>query len=231
MNVIVTGIPTAAGTESESAPAAGEAETVRRAQSGDPTAFRRLVDRHAESLWRIARALCGDAHEAEDIAVETFAEAWRSLGRFDGRGPLAAWLHGILRHRFQKSRRRTRPLPPGDDAPGERASREPDPCAAAGDRETAARLRTVVAGLPREHRAVIELRFFAGASLGEIAKLLDCPLGTVKSRLHHGLEKLRVAVAAAGTAADEAPPAARGSGANLSVRGGECPPPERKGRP
>jgi RNA polymerase sigma-70 factor (ECF subfamily) len=48
-----------------------------------------------------------------------------------------------------------------------------------------------VAALPDEHRAVLELRFFAGASLDEIAALLGCPLGTVKSRLHHGLEKLR----------------------------------------
>ncbi len=45
--------------------------------------------------------------------------------------------------------------------------------------------------LPDEHRAVLELRFFAGKSLDEIATLLGCPLGTVKSRLHHGLEKLR----------------------------------------
>jgi RNA polymerase sigma-70 factor (ECF subfamily) len=48
-----------------------------------------------------------------------------------------------------------------------------------------------VASLPEEHRLVVELRFFAGATLDEIAAALGCPLGTVKSRLHHALEKLR----------------------------------------
>jgi RNA polymerase sigma-70 factor (ECF subfamily) len=48
-----------------------------------------------------------------------------------------------------------------------------------------------VASLPEEHRLVVELRFFAGATLEEIAAALGCPLGTVKSRLHHALEKLR----------------------------------------
>ena len=57
--------------------------------------------------------------------------------------------------------------------------------------EDARRVRQAVASLPEEHRLVVELRFFAGATLDEIAAALDCPLGTVKSRLHHGLEKLR----------------------------------------
>ena len=52
-------------------------------------------------------------------------------------------------------------------------------------------MQAALAALPAEHRAVLELRFFAAASLDEIATLLGCPLGTVKSRLHHGLEKLR----------------------------------------
>ena len=65
----------------------------------------------------------------------------------------------------------------------------PDRCAEAS--EDARRVRQAVASLPEEHRLVVELRFFAGATLEEIAAALDCPLGTVKSRLHHALEKLR----------------------------------------
>ena len=57
--------------------------------------------------------------------------------------------------------------------------------------EEAAQLRRALAALPDGQREVLELRFFGQASLEEIAKVLDCPLGTVKSRLHHGLEKLR----------------------------------------
>ena len=57
--------------------------------------------------------------------------------------------------------------------------------------EDAERVHRAVAELPDKHRQVIELRFFADASLNDIAAVLDVPLGTVKSRLHHGLEKLR----------------------------------------
>jgi RNA polymerase sigma-70 factor (ECF subfamily) len=57
--------------------------------------------------------------------------------------------------------------------------------------EDALRIRRAVANLPEEHRLVVELRFFAGATLDEMAAALGCPLGTVKSRLHHALKKLR----------------------------------------
>lgn len=166
---------------------------VARAQAGEEAAFGRLVDRHAEPLWRSARALCRDDQEAEDLAQETLVEAWRSLRRFDGRAAFSTWLYGILRHRFLKSRRKRRPSPVDAEQVGAGPSRDSAPPAAAEQAEAARLVQAAVASLPDEHRAVLELRFFAGASLGEIAVALGCPLGTVKSRLHHGLEKLRLA--------------------------------------
>jgi len=166
-------------------------DLVRRAQNGNVAAFGRLVELHAGPLWGCARALCGDDHEAEDLAQETLLEAWRSLRRYDDRSRFSTWLYGILRHRFLKARRKPRPAVGGEEAAGDRPSREAEPPAAAEQAEAARLVQAALAALPAEHRAVLELRFFAAASLDEIATLLGCPLGTVKSRLHHGLEKLR----------------------------------------
>jgi len=167
-------------------------ELIGRAQAGEATAFQRLAEQHAARLWRCALALGKEPHWAEDLAQETLVEAWRSLARFDGRCRFSTWLYGILRHRFLKGRRhRSAARLSAADALGQAPSTAytPDACAEAS--EDALRVRRAVASLPEEHRLVVELRFFAGATLDEIAAALGCPLGTVKSRLHHALEKLR----------------------------------------
>jgi RNA polymerase sigma-70 factor (ECF subfamily) len=170
-----------------------ESDLVRRAQSGDTVAFQRLVTLHAGRLFRCAMILGGDRHWAEDLSQETLVEAWRSLRRFDGRCRFSTWLYGILRHRFLKGvRRQNRATQAMSDEPGERPSLATSPVTSLEMSEDAARIRQAVSTLPEEHRLVVEMRFFAGAGLDEIASTLGCPLGTVKSRLHHALEKLRI---------------------------------------
>jgi RNA polymerase sigma-70 factor, ECF subfamily len=171
-----------------------ECGLIARAQAGEAMAFERLARRHAAPLWRCAMTLGKDSHWAEDLAQETLVEAWRSLPRFDGRCRFSTWLYGILRHRFLKGRR-------NQNAAGLSASdvlRQEPSTTLAPDRiaeisEDARRVRQAVASLPEEHRLVVELRFFAGATLDDIAAAIDCPLGTVKSRLHYALQKLRQA--------------------------------------
>ena len=169
-----------------------ERELIDRARAGEANAFERLAEQHAARLWRCALALGKDGHWAEDLAQETLVEAWRSLARFDGRCRFSTWLYGVLRHRFLKGRRRQNAARlSSPDALGQVPSTAYTPDRSAEASEDAQRVRQAVASLPEEHRLVVELRFFAGATLDEIAAALDCPLGTVKSRLHYGLEKLR----------------------------------------
>lgn len=169
-----------------------ERNLIDRAQAGEAMAFERLAARHAAPLWRCALALGRDAHWAEDLAQETLVEAWRSLPRFDGRCRFSTWLYGILRHRFLKGRRNQNIVRlAASDALGQEPCTACLPDHSAEMSEDARRVRQAVASLPEEHRQVVELRFFAGASLDDIAAALDCPLGTVKSRLHYALEKLR----------------------------------------
>lgn len=169
-------------------------EVRRRAQTGDPAAFRRIAELHSGPLTACAFSLCRDRHFAEDLVQETLVEAWRSLSRFDGRCRFSTWLYGILRNRYMKAiRRHAISVKCHQDAisPETFAKGGPTPACAAERSEDALRVRNAVAGLVDEHRLVVELRFFVGATLDEIAAIVGCPLGTVKSRLHHGLEKLR----------------------------------------
>ena len=170
-----------------------ESELVRRAMAGDDVAGRRLLILHAPKLLKSATVLARDPHLAEDITQESLIEAMNSLDRFDGRCLFATWLHGILRHRYLKSLRADRRRPtPIDDGPLMRlCGEESDPSLGLDSAEESAVLRQEVKALADAHREVIELRFFAEASLAEIAAALDIPVGTVKSRLHHALEKLR----------------------------------------
>jgi RNA polymerase sigma-70 factor, ECF subfamily len=167
-------------------------ELISRAQAGDTGAFQQLAELHAETLCRCAFTFCRDRQWAEDIAQETLVEAWRSLSRFNGQSKFSSWLYGIARHRFLKSIRRNSVKTTESLVHAENFQfSDPNPQMMSQQAEDAARLKDAVALLPEEHRQVIELRFFAGASMEEIAAALACPLGTVKSRLHHGLEKLR----------------------------------------
>jgi RNA polymerase sigma-70 factor, ECF subfamily len=169
-----------------------EHELIDRAKAGEVIAFERLAGRHAATLWCCALTLGKDDHWADDLVQETLLEAWRSLARFDGRCRFSTWLYGILRHRFLKGRRgqNSARLSASDALSQEQCTwQSPDQSAEVS--EDAQRVRRAVASLPEEHRLVVELRFFAWATLDEIAAALGCPLGTVKSRLHNALEKLR----------------------------------------
>ncbi len=181
----------------------GNEELLARARAGEAEAFCRLMEESEGRVFRQALALSGDVSVAEDLVAETMVGAWEGLGRFDGGCRLSTWLYAILLHRFQKHVRRvrSRPAPAAAQDAEEQGRRvdaleshedgRPTAAQAAQSGESAERMRQAVAGLPEEHRSVLMLRFFEEASLAEIAAALGIPVGTVKSRLHHGLEKLR----------------------------------------
>jgi RNA polymerase sigma-70 factor (ECF subfamily) len=174
-----------------------------RARGGDADAFCQLAEAHEQRLLNQAVVLCGQMASAEDLVQQTLVEAWKSLRRFDGRCRLSTWLYAILVHRYQKMIRaaRTRPVMLAslstNDAAQQEAALLNVPAAGAtpaelmADKEQSVYLREWLGVLSEKHRQVILLRFFEEASLEEIAAALGCSVGTVKSRLHHALERLR----------------------------------------
>ena len=178
-------------------------ELLSRACAGEAQAFCLLTEPLQAHLLRQAVALAGDLNVAEDLVQETLIEAWKSLSRYDQTCRLSTWLYAILLHRHRKSVRRARSRPislawlpffKAQDLHEQQAnlpSAEPSPADAMAQNETGRRLRQCIEMLPDKHRQIIRLRFFEDASLPDMAVVLGCSVGTVKSRLHHALEKLR----------------------------------------
>ena len=178
-------------------------EHLSRARQGDAQAFCLLVEPLQTRLLRQAAALSGDLSAAEDLVSETLVEAWKSLARYDETCRLSTWLYAILLHRYQKAVRRARSRPISSarlssfDArilDGQQQvipSSDPSPAETTAQNELFIQLRRCIELLPEKHRQIILLRFFEDASLPDMAAVLGCSIGTVKSRLHHALEKLR----------------------------------------
>lgn len=166
-----------------------EATLLARCRAGDQQAFRVLLEAHHQQVYRTAYALTADADEAADITQETFLKAWRALPGFRGEASVGTWLTRLaLNTARDHLRRRRRPAPLALLlGTGSRAA--DDPAVAAADRDELAR---ALRQLPARGREVVALRYGRDLSLAEIAALLDCPEGTVKSRLHGALARLRV---------------------------------------
>jgi RNA polymerase sigma-70 factor (ECF subfamily) len=169
---------------------------VLRARRGDPPAFDELVRRHAPRIHAVARRMVG-AGLAPDVVQETFVAAYRSLGSFRGHAALTTWLHRIavnqcLRHLH---RARTRPvITPGAEQPA--ANPLPHEQAEAGQFNAA--LERALDRLPVEFRLAFTLREIAGLDYREMAAVMRCRPGTVKSRLARARELLRRALRAQG---------------------------------
>lgn len=165
-----------------------------RAGRGEASAFDGLVAMLGERLWRCALVMCRDEELARDLVQQTWLQAWKSMARFDAeRAQFTTWLHSILHHCYLKHVRREqrKPLVLVADWRDSDVTAPEESGSAIQGRESLEILQRMLKDLPEEHRQVVELRFFGEASLGEIAILLDCPVGTVKSRMHHALKKLR----------------------------------------
>lgn len=165
------------------------------ARDGDVAAFSRIMEAEQPRLMAQALAFCGNAHLAQDLVQETMIAAWKSLHRFDGSCRLFTWLYVILLRQHRRSLGWfARRLPLATLEQQAVAARHEPSTSDEGDGADAAEaelLRAMMAALPARHREVIRLRFYAEAGEAEIAAALRISPGTVKSRLHHALEKLR----------------------------------------
>jgi len=178
-------------------------QLVRRAQKKDLVAFEQLVLLYQDRVYVLARRLAGDPLDAEDLAQEVFIRAYRGIHAFRGEADFGTWLHRIAVNLWLNSRRKTAVAVISLDEPvvttegtmrREVPTLDGEPEKLLLDRELGEVLQQALEGLPKEQQAVLVLRELEDYTYEEIAALLSCSLGTVRSRLSRAREALRKAM-------------------------------------
>lgn len=176
-------------------------ELIQRMARGDRQAFAPFYDRYAGLSYSLIVRIVRDREEANDVLQEVFWEAWQAAGAYDpSRGTPEAWLvtrarsRAIDRVRAIRRRGETFTAPVDEALAAGTADPAPDAAERAADR---ARLRNALERLPEGQREVVELAYWGGLTQTEIARRLEQPLGTVKTRIRLGLERLREVIGAA----------------------------------
>jgi RNA polymerase sigma-70 factor (ECF subfamily) len=173
-----------------------EAELIAKSREGDRDSFSVLVERYQRRVVGVALAVVHNQEDALELAQETFVRAFQNLKSFESRSSFSTWLYRIaanLSIDFWRRESRYSVLR-GDDAENELRrlpSASPDSFKAASQKELGARLKDALDQLSPEHRQVVILREVDGLSYDEISETLQCPRGTVMSRLHYARNKLR----------------------------------------
>jgi RNA polymerase sigma-70 factor (ECF subfamily) len=164
-----------------------EAELVAACRAGRREAFDELVSRYYDRIYRLAYAMAG-ANGASDLAQETFLAAVKSFANFRGDAQLATWLISILRNQYSlwlRGRKKWALAPL--EGEGERLP-APEPRAIEkGVREILDRVKE----LPEDLRTTLVLFYVDGLKYSEIAQAMECPVGTVRSRLFEARERLK----------------------------------------
>ena len=173
---------------------------VERAQRGDKRAFELLVEKYQRKLARLLSRLVRDPGEVEDVTQEAFIKAYRALPSFRGDSAFYTWLYRIginTAKNYLVSKGRRAPTSTEVDAEeaegyesGEQLRDINTPESLLLTKEIATTVNAAIESLPEELRSAIQLRELEGMSYEEIATLMDCPIGTVRSRIFRAREAI-----------------------------------------
>lgn len=184
---------------------------VERARQGDESAFEALVNLYGKKVYNTACRICKNEADAEDVAQEVFLKVYRALPNFKGESSFSTFLYRVTVNAcldfVRRSGRAAAESLVRQDADGEEyeylpADAEQTPERQSERAELRETLRRSILRLSDEHRTVILLRDVNGLSYEEIAAVLSCSVGTVKSRINRAREKLREILKKEGTFPD-----------------------------
>ena len=173
-----------------------ERNMIERASRGDAAAFNHLMAQHERRMYAVALRMCGNREDAQDCLQEAMLRVYRAIGGFKGQSSFSTWVYRITMNtcldelRRKKNRQNTSldnlldmGWSPADEsnAPEKQAMRS----------ELRRNLNRAIQELPEEMRSAVVLRDIQGFSYDEIARMLEINVGTIKSRISRGREKLR----------------------------------------
>jgi len=178
-------------------------ELVKKARKGDQRAFDLLVRKYQHRIFALISRYVRDQDEVQDVAQEAFIKAWRALPRFRGDSAFYTWLYRIAvntakNHLVSMGRR-----PPGSDIDAEEAEQFigsdglqdiGTPESNLMSQELEAVINQAINGLPQELKTAVTLREFEGLSYEDIAAVMECPVGTVRSRIFRAREAIEQAI-------------------------------------
>jgi RNA polymerase sigma-70 factor, ECF subfamily len=168
---------------------ASEDQIVARVLAGKTSEFRHLVEQYHQPVFRFARNLIADEHDAEDITQEVFLAAFNHLASYNvERASLLTWLFTIARNRCVNYLKRTRPVIGGEAIANSQPAGNSDDSAR---KEFWSRLDEALDALPIEQKTAFLLAEIEGLSYVDIAYIEQTTLGTVKSRIHRAKQRLR----------------------------------------
>ncbi len=177
---------------------------VRRVQQGDKHAYNLLVSKYQQKILRLVSRFIRDHMECEDVTQEAFIKAYRALPNFRGESAFYTWLYRIAVNTAKNHLVSTSRRPPSQDLDAGEADHTAaginfvelnTPESALMNAELLAVIRETIQHLPDNLREAIVCREFDGMSYEEIADVMDCPIGTIRSRIFRARETLEQAMA------------------------------------
>jgi RNA polymerase sigma-70 factor, ECF subfamily len=163
---------------------------IRRIAEGDQLAMRTLFGRHRVPLYRWLLRLVGDEALAEDLLSDVFLDVWRQAAGFEARSSVSTWLLAIARYKALSARRRRSYVELDEKIASSVADAADDPEVVLQKKTRAELLRHSLARLSPEHREVIDLVYFHGKSVQEVAEIVGIAEATVKTRMFYARKKL-----------------------------------------
>ncbi len=179
-----------------------QTEWVRRAQAGDLEAFEQLFNQYHRGVYNIIYQMVRSDQDAADLTQDAFVRVWKALPRLQAPEAFASWLYriaGNLARNWIRDNTRVRqesldqPFNDGEEEGGQReiADYSGDPADATQTRAMQDTVQRAIQGLSPDHRTVVTLHHIEGMPVEEIAKVMNCSVGTVKSRLARARDALR----------------------------------------